>query len=248
MKRGIRIIALAVALLNSAIYAYALTLSSIEDHVRRNIRDTSSDTTLQRYSDTILDDLINAGQREVVDQTWCLNLSTSSTLVANTTYYSLPTDVLAVTEVTYRAADGTTSRLEETTPEKVWREHPDFEKSYTGTPNEYFVRTSTSGADSLEIAYMPIATTTSTGTVRVYYYSQANDMSSDSDVPFDGYRHLYPYHDTLWLYVTYRIKLLEGRETEADLYRTLFEEKTANMRSQLGRRPNYTPSVKAAPK
>ena len=82
----------------------------------------------------------------------------------------------------------------------------------------------------------------------MYYYAQATDLSSDSDVPFEGYRHLYQYHDTLWLYVTYRIKLLEGKTTEADVYHTLYESKIARMISNLGQRPNYNPSVKATPK
>ena len=228
--------------------ASALTLSDIETAVRRNIRDTSSTAAQQRYTDTVLDAIINEGQREVVNFTWCVQTSTSRVLSSQTTYYSLPTDLISIEMVTFRDSTNQTIELDEYSEAKAYSEEGDFERSSSGAPDHYFVRYSTSGGNALEIAYLPVPTTSSTGTVRVLYNVQATDLSSDSDVPFDGLNHLYQYHVTLVYYATYRIKLMEGMADEAALYIKLYEAAIATMKDRLGRAPNYSPNVKAAPR
>lgn len=226
--------------------SYALTLSDIETQVRRNIRDT--DSSIQRYSDTILDAVINEAQDVVVNETWCLRLSTAITLVAGTTYYNLPDDFIAVYQVNFLDNSNQWGEMEQISEKVLYDTNPDFEHGGANAPTEYFIRYSTSGGNNLQFGVNPIPSTTSTGTVRIDYHNQATDMSSDSDVPFDGLLHLYPYHDTLWSYATFRIKVLEGKTDEADVYAKLYDRKVEIMKERFKTHPNYNPSIKGAPR
>jgi hypothetical protein len=228
--------------------AWSLTLSDIETQVRYNARDTSSSASLQRYSDTVLDGFINEVQREVVNLTWCVEASTSYTLTAATTYYDLPTDLISIRLVTFTDANGMTVTLDENSEKKVFEDEPDYESSSTGQPSEYMVRLSTTGDNPLEIAYIPIPTSSSTGTVRVYYYCQVTDLSSNSDVPFNGFNHLYPYHYAIVAGATERIKMIEGRTDEAAVYTAVYQRYLTTMKDRLNRSSNYSPSFKGAPK
>jgi hypothetical protein len=231
--------------------AAALTLADVLTQARRYLRDTASDTTLQRYSDTYLTDLANAGQRAVVSETWPLNASTTLTLSVGTTYYSLPTDMLGIREVTYQ--NGTTlvrRNLTETSERSIMQSNSDYERQ-SGEPTQYFTRPSTASATTLEMAILPVPrTSSSTGTVRVDYYNQATNLSTatTSGVPFDGDRMLYPYHEAIVYYVIWRVKLLEGDTAGAAGYQQLYESAVTVMGGRLGDRPNYTPGFKAATK
>jgi hypothetical protein len=226
--------------------ARALTLADLETQIRRNVRDTA--TSGNRYSDAILDDWINEAQREVVNLTWCVETSTSYALTVGTTYYALPSNFIAAKLVTFTDTSGLTTRLDEFSFRKVYQDEANFEAASSGTPDHYFTRYPGNSNDALEIAYVPVPVTSSTGTVKVWYAYFPSDMASDSDVPFDGFNHLKPYHYVIVAQVTAKIKAIQGKFDESQFYLKEYERYVQTMSARFGAAPNYTPSVQAAPR
>jgi hypothetical protein len=243
MKKFLRILLLFASLLITR-QSFALTLSDIETQIRRNVRDTA--TSGNRYSDAILDDWINEAQREIVNMTWCVNASTSISLVAATTYYSLPDNFITPYLVLFTETGEDTVQMKERLEGSLYDDNPSFEDTSSGSPTEYFLRQSLSGGDNLQVGFVQVPTSSSTGTVRIDYFAYPDDMSSDSDVPFGGLLHLKTYHYTLVNHVTAKIKALEGKTGEADFYRQEFERGISIMDQRLKEAPNYRPGVRAA--
>jgi hypothetical protein len=239
-----KLIVFAAAIL-AAQFAHALTLSEIETNVRRHVDDTASSSSLQRYSDTIIDAVVNEAQREVVNQTWCVSSSTGYSLTAGVTYYALPTDFIATKNVIFQDRSNNVYVLKQVLPRTYLGQNPNYEKSSSGgqSPTNYQIRDSTSGAATQEISYIPVPTTSSTGTVRVDYYKRADDLSSDSDVPFDGDYSLYSYHDLIVYYTASRLFLMEGNVNAAAVYSQLYQSGLALMKEKFGVNPDYVPSA-----
>lgn len=226
--------------------ARALTLADIRTQIRRNVRQTASDGG--RYTDAMINDWINEGQREIVNLTWCVEMSTSYVLSAGTTYYSLPTNFLGAKLVTFTDRHGLTIEMDESSFHKIYQQESDFEASSTGPPDHYFIRHPGTAGTTLQIAYIPVPTTTSTGTVKMWYAYFPADLSADSSVPFDGFNHLKPYHYALVAHVTAKIKAIEGKYDEAGFYLKELERYVTTMEARFGASPNYSPSVQGAPK
>lgn len=242
MKRILAVIGLCVMGGNG----FALTLGDIETEVRRNVRDTQATVGLERYSDTILDVWINETQKDVNNKTWAVDSSTTVSLLANTTYYVLPDNFLAGTQVLYTNAAGSTVDMPELSARNVYQAQPDYERSSKGTPSSYFIRGQMTGSNQ-EIAFLPIPTTTG-GTVAIHYVSTPADLAADADVPFDGIKRLYPYHYTLVWGTVMRIKLIEGKADEAKIFAELYNGDITTMKEKLGLKPNYNPSLRGAPR
>lgn len=225
---------------------HALTLAQIKTEVRRALRDNPSDTARQRYSDAVLLDFINQAQREVVNVSWLAEKTTSYVLSAGASYYQLPEEFLAVSQVYFRNTQNQTFELEELSQKALYDQMPDWDRQQ-GEPVQYWVSqataTSTLNPTTMRISYIPIPTRTSTGTVTLWFLHQTADLSSDTDIPFEARRHLYPYHLTLVYHVVMRIKIIEGKIDEATTYQTLYANEIGIMKDRLGRAPNYTPGM-----
>ncbi len=239
-------ILLAVLFFSLGNNAHALTLGDMKVQIRQRVNDRA-DPKL-RYSDSVLNGFINEAQKDVVNDTWCLQNTTFYMLAAGTTYYNLPNDYLAIMQVNFRESNGRIRSLEEKSKRALFDENPDWARQ-TGTPVNYFTQVSTSGTSvntTLQIVYIPIATSASTGTAIIDYYSQVTTLASDSDVPLNGFRHLYPYHHAIVDLVTYRIKMIEGKAEEAKAYFELYSARIQAMVNRFQSSPNYFPNVSAA--
>jgi hypothetical protein len=230
----------------ATIPAQALTLAQVRTEVRRAIRDNPADSSRYRYSDAVLLDFINEAQREVVNMTWLAEKTTTYVLSARTSYYVLPDDYLAVTQAYFRYPGGDTIELDELSQKGLYDTMPGWE-SESGSPVNYWVSNATNPSVSnptpMRISYIPVPTTQSTGTVTLWYLQQVADLANDTDVPFDGRRTVYPYHMGIVYHVVTRIKLIEGKADEAQLYQVMFTNSVGISNDRMGRRPNYTPSM-----
>lgn len=220
----------------------AATLSELRTAIRRNVRDTSTSTSFQRYSDSDLTSLVNEAQREITNAVWMLQTETSYTSVASTMFTNLPSDLLAVIKVGYLRA-GTTTRID--LPEKtlpgLTAMNPNWE-SQTGTPTNYYVRQRTDN-NFKQMGLYPAPVAASTGTVYITYAAMPDDLSGASDVPFNGASWLVPYHKALSDYVSGRLKQIEGKNDEATGYFQLAGSEINRMKERLGELPNYTPGM-----
>lgn len=243
MRRASWVIAL-LAIWCSAPPGRALTLSDLKTEIRRNVRDTSTSSTLQRYSDGLIRSFINEAQKDVVNDTWCLQNTTFYVLTAGVTYYALPSDFLAVMQVNYRESTGRIRGLDEVSKRALFQQNPDWARQ-AGPPVNYFTQYSTQAATTLDIVYVPIPTSASTGTAIIDYYSTVTDLSDDSDVAFNGLRHLYPYHHSIIDLVSYRISMIEGDVSAAEVYLKMYAGRVQTMMNRFKNSPNYLPSVGA---
>jgi len=212
--------------------AHSLTLSTIRTEVRVRIKDANA--SRQRYTDAQLNSIINQTQRDVVNFTWIIRKNTSIELVSGTTYYTLPTDIIHIDRVTWRrrnVPEQTLQSLDSTAQFGDWQ-------IAGGPPQSYFQ----DPTQSTKIGIQPWPnSSSSTGTVVVNYVSQATDLSSDSDVPFNAETRYYPWHDLLIYEPAYKIMLIEGEYQRAAEYRSYFETRLKSMMDNLGRKDNYIP-------
>lgn len=224
--------------------SYCLNLLDAKAEVRRFIKDTATSASLQRYSEDDLNGLFNEAIRDVVTATWCLESSTEQLLSVGTTYYPLISDLINIKMVKFRDSTGRTRELTERSYKALRQNNPDYER-ISGPPMEYIIRASTSTSYYSQIAFLPIATTSSTGTVIIDYYKQATDITADSAILLDGDYNLIPYHKAVVYDVVSKIKLIEGDISGAAAFSALYEETIKNMNSRLGERPNFNPGLSA---
>lgn len=211
---------------------YALNLSDIRDEVRLRVKDDGVST---RFTDIQIDSLSNEGQRDIVNATWVIKKSTSISLVSGTTFYSLPTDLIAISRVTWRNRniyEATLTKLDSDFNNSAWLD--------TGGPPRNYYQDMTQ-PDMVGFYPWPNSSS-STGTVVINYFSQGTNMSSDSDVPFNAEERYKPYHDLIVFYDCYRLHLLEGEVDRATLYRQEYESRIVLMRDRVGSIPNFLPS------
>lgn len=218
-----------------------LTRSEIRTQVRLNIRDNLN--VSYRYQDSELNGFIDQAELDVVNATWCLQNTQTYVLTANTTFYDLPDAFLSARQVTFRDSANRSRDLEEKSERAIYQQNPDWLRQ-AGAPVNYMIQYSTGGGTNLQISYIPIPTTSSTGTVYIDYYSQVTAMDSDSDTPFNSVKHLQPYVHTIIDLVTYRIMVIEGMP-EAAAYLQNFNGRMQIMSNQFQRRENYFPSFSA---
>lgn len=216
--------------------AGALQLSDIETAVRRNIRDTATSATLQRYSDIVLDALINEGQRDVVSNTWILSKSTSITLSSGVTYYTLPSDLIAIQRVTRQYAN---------LPE-VTLGQEDFDnangtwETTSSTPTYFFQDKS----QTTKIGLAPFPSSSGqAGTLRIIYYTYASDLSSDSDIPFNSEVRFTVYHDLLVWFVTYRVMYIDAMWDKAKVFKEMYDTRLQVLYEDYGAKPEKVPAV-----
>jgi hypothetical protein len=225
---------------------YSLTLSDIRTEIRIAVKDNPTSSTFYRYTDTNLNNFINEAQREMVNRTWLSQRVTSYILTSGVTYYNLPTDYIVAQQVYFTDKSGSTQDLDEIAQKTLYDFNPAWERD-SGQPESYWISHATTPQNQqsapLRISYIPIPTKTSTGTVTIWYNNIVPNLSSDSHVPFQNRRHLYPYHQALAYHVIYRIKLREVKVDQAGLYQTLYENILQTMKQRLGEMPNYRPGA-----
>ena len=225
--------------------AIAMDLSQIAIEVRRNVNDNPSDPTRQRYNDDTLMDLVNTAQREIVNATWLSEKTTSYVLSAGTTFYNLPSDLIAVSKVEFVDTEGGIIELHETSMKKLYADNVEW-RNQTGPPVDYYVtqtNISSPSLSNLSISYIPIPEATSTGTVNVHYFNGVVDISTSGNIPFDSKTQLTFYHQVIVYNVTAKIKLMEMKLQEAQLYFQLYGNELALMRDRIKSAPNFTPSM-----
>ncbi len=215
--------------------SHGLTLTNIRSEVRLIVKDANSNR--EQYADSDLNDIINQWQREAATLSYAIINSTAFTLIGNTTHYTLPSNFIAI-----RRAVEDFTLLDATSPEAL-----DSEFSRTdwltqrGTPDRYYQLLSQ--ADSVSVFPWPDPTVvTATGTLTVYYYGLPADLSSDSDTPFDSLVKYNPYHDLLVWYTSYRILLIKGDVTRADVYKNMYQERLQVLIERANEQPFYRPS------
>lgn len=214
----------------------ALPLSSIRSAVRSRLRDTAADVSYQRYSDATIDEFINEGQRDFVSKTLLMSGTTVFGLTSGTIEYDLPADYLSSIRVTISSRV-----LEQVSIGGLDSNSSDWTIA-TSTPTRYYV-TPHSSATSYRIGFIAKPSVTTTGSVRMFYYQQATDLSSDTDVPFGGRYQYVPYHPALIDYASAIGWLVQGRMDLAKPFFDLYGGQIEIAKRNLGFMPDFNPAM-----
>lgn len=214
----------------------AHTLSTLNTEIRLRIRDTSSNTSRQRYTDTQITNIINESQRDIINNTWAIEKISTFTTVIGTTYYAYPSDLIVPSRVTANSIsipEVSLITLDSLYENANWQ-------TVTGIPRYYFI----DRAQTNKIGIFPFpSVVTSTQSINMHYYAFPTDLSGSSDVPFDSLSYLYPYHDLIIFYSCYRIFLIEGETDKLTAYRGEYEARLKLMNDLVGKKPNFIPGM-----
>lgn len=209
------------------------TLSQLLSDTRVLVLDAAS-STRQRFSDTQITELINQGQREAVASNHCLSQNTVFQLVPGTTYYSLPSNYLAIERVTVGSLyipaksvaglDGSS---------RGW-------EVASGHPTYYFINFSSRGL----VGFAPWpATAADTDTVKVEYDIQPTDLVNSTDLPYNGISELQDYHHILPYFAASILENIEGLSAQATNYMSVFQNGVTLMNKHCVEQPAYRPSA-----
>lgn len=216
----------------------ALTAAEVISRARSYLRDTSSDSTRQQFSDSTLLGWVNDAQQEANSFAWVLRSSTTFTLAAGTTEYALPSDFLATWRVEYRSR-----KLDQTSINELDATSLGW-KSASGVPQKYYLYV----ASATWIGFTPAPISTSTGTVSVFYIAQPATLTSTSATPFNGWPQLVPYHPAIAYYVAYRGLSSIGDSALAGTYYQEWSNWIEIMRTGLLKMPDFNPGFKGSSK
>ena len=87
------------------------------------------------------------------------------------------------------------------------------------------------------------ADATSTGTVKVEFFAQADDLTADSSVPFNGIREFYSIHYILTYCAAARMAAIDGQANLIPLYQQIYVQGLARLAGVAMARPSNTPSI-----
>lgn len=222
-----------IPLLFIAINCFPTQFSVLRTNVRKAIGDPSTDTNKQRVGNTEINVALNLGQRVMGDAIgeWGVRKSTVITLVAGTTFYSLPTDFYVSDSVVYKNRS-----IPEDTVERLDRSESDWRVSNsTGTIVKYYIN-----KERTKIGFEPV--TDGTGHLEMWYIPVLADMSSDSAIPFNGLYKYYNYHHLLTYYAAGYL-LLSDNKTASSTWFNLFTSEFGRMLDNIKVKPNYDPEL-----
>lgn len=222
-----------IILLGMTVSGYARTYQNVIDNVRVKLRDTGPTSDEYRYSNEDMVRAINTIEEELIVFTSPKEFRTSysTTTVADTALYDLPSDILETIRVAYYipSATSTFERLDYTTIEKLDKTYNNWENKNSGKPEDYYYY-----GNQVGLYPAPSATysTTTWNTLKIDYLYNPTDVTTATvtNTIFDGNAKLYPYSKVLEAGV-----IMELTNSGIDLYYNLL----TNMRNRIQRRMDY---------
>ena len=211
----------------------ALTVSNLVDRTRDYLRDTSSDSSRQRFTNTVLIRFFQDCQEDIINRTWMMEGRTNVSLVSGTREYSLPSDYLKPTRVRFN-----NKALKEVTIEGFLDDEGRDWTVVTGTPTVYYIRRSTLPY----IGFYPAPNFSSGSTVEIDYVRAPVELTAIGDTPFTANStDLQLYHRVLPYCAAEKGWLINGRGDIAVYYHQLYENEMLRVKETLGTMPNYRP-------
>lgn len=211
----------------------ALTAADILSRVRTNIKDQQTQSTRQTFSDSTLLSYLSDGVREANDFAWLLQTNYSFTLTGGTTEYSLPSDFVATQRVLFKNV-----KLDATSLNQLDANSAGW-KTVSGTPINYYIYYTTSPV----IGFFPAPTTSSTGTVNVFYVEQPNELTATSQTILNGWPIFQPYYGYFADYVTYRCWMTLEETDLAQPYFQSWQNGLQMMKAGLNKQPDFNPGM-----
>ena len=212
-----------------------MTRTELREEIRRMLRDTSTDTSRQRWTDTDLNSRINWAQLKISTLTRCLQTRTTTNITSGTSEYTFATDFLAEITVLYLDSDSDWKALQKITEKELDLYETEW-RSTDGTPTHYYIREN-------QLGLYPNPDVSRTNALRYDYYETPDDLSADSGAtgtPFNAISELIPFHDIITIEVARKCKIDEGLFNDADKLKIEFDRRLREMKHQLGMKAEET--------
>jgi hypothetical protein len=221
------------------------TLSQLETQTRVLLRDTSADTSFQRFTTAEIDAFLNEAQRQMQNDSWLYQGNLSMNLISGQQEYALPSDFIsiirvtissaAITQVSEQGLDGGGGNTGYGGTNVNWT-------VATSTPTEFYLDEYVSSAP-VNIGFYPVPNVTSVGSVFIQYVRQVPNLVNETDVPFANNAELLPYHDALADFAAAKCWYILGR---IDMYTPLmamYTARAAAARANLNKMPDFVPGM-----
>lgn len=229
MKKLLLVIGL---MLSTAFPSHGMTVADILTRVRVNVKDQSTTSNRQQFTDATLINYLNDGQREANILAWLLQDKATLTLVSGTREYALPGDFLTSDRVIHNNI-----KLEQTSLSQLDANNTGWLSATGATPQKYYLYRTT----FTQIGFYPKPSTPTVTAVFVYYIKQPIELTATTDTPWNGWSSLVPYHSSLTYYVTYRAyRALEENEL-ANFYYQEWVNSIEQMRRGVSSTPDFNP-------
>lgn len=214
---------------------HAMNLGQMRTEVRTRLKDISS--TRQRFTDTQINNIINEAYRDVNNMAWPIRSVVTVTLVAGTTFYSVPG---SNSYSQYRAVYNN-AVLPETTQFQLDSQYGNgWASTKASAPTLYYFDDTYQN----NVGFYPAPSATGSN-VTFYIYQQMTDLASDSDVPFLSATKTLTWHDLLVNFTCFRLFEIEGDTAMASSYRQEYEARLQLFMDRSGAKPNYIPGFAA---
>ncbi len=213
----------------------AETAAQIIATARVYLGDQSNSPTRQQFTDATLLSFLNDGQRESNSINWLLNSTYTFTLVAGTTFYTLPADFMATQRVVFK-----NRKMDQTSFNQLDADQPGWIGVSTGTPNLYYLNYFTT---PVTIGFFPVPNTTNALPVQIYYVQQPVELTATTQIPWNGWNLLTPYHSGLAYYIAERGYMAQEDMDAVAAYQTEWFLFLQTMRQGLFKQPDFNPGV-----
>lgn len=194
-----------------------MNLGQIRAELRRLIRDTSEDTSLQRYSDGVLLTRINNTQEEMSAFTQMLESQVDVNITAGTAEYAFTSIIMAVKKAYWKNGAGVYVPLNKKTTTELDLTNPDW-RDESGDPNSYYIR------DNF-VGLYPNPQTSLTAGLRLEIVNRPVDLAADGDIPFNSEYQFYFAHQGIAFGAGRLCLMDEGKWNEA----TALESRYSNV-------------------
>jgi hypothetical protein len=195
----------------------------IRSEIREILKDTSTDTTQQRWSDAILNNRINRAQGKIAALTKCIGKrGTDIDIVNGTSEYDLDATYLSTVQVQIKDLAGNFSPLEKKTEEELNLYHP-YWRQDVGAPGIYYIARN-------KIGLYPCPDYSRNGGLRMDYYCRPTDMTQDSDIPFDSKAILTDFHDLIVIEACRVSKFASGEKEDYLMLEQEFAKRIKEMK------------------
>jgi hypothetical protein len=184
--------------------------ASLINEIRRFVKDVSSDTSLQRWTDAILLERLNSCQEEMAAFTGMLESRVDINVSEGTAEYPFTSAIMAVKRAYWKDDNAVYVPLIKTTETELDLTDAEW-RDVDGTPTHYYIRDN-------YIGLYPNPDVTRTAGLRVNIADRPTTLTSDTDIPFDEEYQWYFAHEGLAFGVARLCMFDEGKFTEAQVF------------------------------
>jgi hypothetical protein len=185
--------------------------SEVRTEIRRSIKDNDPDPQRYRWTDIDLNARINIAQRKIAAETQSLEGRIVDDIQSGISEYSLPDVFLKDLRVLYKNSDGDYKRLKKISQEELDNYASAWRDSQSEIITHYSIRHNT-----ILIIY-PTPNFNRTDGLKLDIIKQPDDLTADTDKPFDGSNLLLPFQDSIVLEVARQCLSDEGKTELASI-------------------------------